>query len=233
VARARKTRVKTGFEEISPDEMAALEEFLEREPLAKRSMSIPMLDGFLTAAVIGPNLVMPSDYLPWVWDWKRGKKDVEFADDGEANRIFGYLTKMHNRVAGPLMGENPVVVPVFIFEPAWNHGEWLAGFVMGADFDAEIWDYAREDAPELFEPLKVISGMESDAKGWVDACTNLGVSLVAIRDYFRAGEWRAAFEEVRKPFVREGPKVGRNDPCPCGSGRKFKKCCGETGGAVH
>ena len=25
---------------------------------------------------------------------------------------------------------------------------------------------------------------------------------------------------------RTGPKVGRNDPCPCGSGRKFKKCCG-------
>jgi hypothetical protein len=28
-------------------------------------------------------------------------------------------------------------------------------------------------------------------------------------------------------FRREGPKVGRNDPCPCGSGRKFKKCCGK------
>ena len=26
-------------------------------------------------------------------------------------------------------------------------------------------------------------------------------------------------------FVREAPKVGRNDPCPCGSGKKFKKCC--------
>jgi len=29
-----------------------------------------------------------------------------------------------------------------------------------------------------------------------------------------------------KPFVREGTKVGRNDPCPCGSGKKYKKCCG-------
>jgi preprotein translocase subunit SecA len=27
------------------------------------------------------------------------------------------------------------------------------------------------------------------------------------------------------PHVRSGPKVGRNDPCPCGSGKKFKKCC--------
>jgi uncharacterized protein YecA (UPF0149 family) len=27
------------------------------------------------------------------------------------------------------------------------------------------------------------------------------------------------------PVVRGGPKIGRNDPCPCGSGKKFKKCC--------
>jgi len=30
------------------------------------------------------------------------------------------------------------------------------------------------------------------------------------------------------PYRREAPKVGRNDPCPCGSGKKYKKCCGEN-----
>jgi preprotein translocase subunit SecA len=30
-----------------------------------------------------------------------------------------------------------------------------------------------------------------------------------------------------QPIHREGSKVGRNDPCPCGSGKKYKKCCGE------
>ena len=29
------------------------------------------------------------------------------------------------------------------------------------------------------------------------------------------------------PIVREEPKIGRNDPCPCGSGKKYKKCCGK------
>jgi len=29
------------------------------------------------------------------------------------------------------------------------------------------------------------------------------------------------------PIHREAPKVGRNDPCPCGSGKKYKKCCGD------
>ena len=212
--------------------MVAFGEFLDREPLAKRSMGIAMLDGFLTATLIGPEMVMPSDYLPWIWDWKRGKKNPGFADIDEANRILGYVQGMHNRVAGPLMNEPPEIVPVFVFEPGWDHMEWVAGFIMGADFDAEIWDHAREAAPELFEPLTAISTMERDARGFSDACVKLSLSLIRIRDYFRAGEWRQAFEEVPTPFVREGPKIGRNDPCPCGSGRKFKKCCGETGGST-
>ncbi len=35
-------------------------------------------------------------------------------------------------------------------------------------------------------------------------------------------------DSPRKPVKRGSPKVGRNDPCPCGSGKKFKKCCGVT-----
>jgi preprotein translocase subunit SecA len=37
----------------------------------------------------------------------------------------------------------------------------------------------------------------------------------------------AAAVEKAKP-VRVGPKVGRNDPCPCGSGKKYKHCCGKN-----
>ena len=41
--------------------------------------------------------------------------------------------------------------------------------------------------------------------------------------------WKFADGELvgEKPIVREEPKVGRNDPCPCGSGKKYKKCCGK------
>ena len=34
--------------------------------------------------------------------------------------------------------------------------------------------------------------------------------------------------EIQTPFVREDRKIGRNDPCPCGSGKKFKHCCGKA-----
>ena len=35
-------------------------------------------------------------------------------------------------------------------------------------------------------------------------------------------------QDAPKPVKRDMPKVGRNEPCPCGSGKKFKKCCGRA-----
>jgi hypothetical protein len=36
-----------------------------------------------------------------------------------------------------------------------------------------------------------------------------------------------SFWDEQEPYTREEPKIGRNDPCPCGSGKKYKKCCGK------
>ena len=43
-----------------------------------------------------------------------------------------------------------------------------------------------------------------------------------------ADGWKFADGEIvgETPITREEPKIGRNDPCPCGSGKKYKKCCG-------
>ncbi len=51
----------------------------------------------------------------------------------------------------------------------------------------------------------------------------------------KAGESRRFYSsqsEKLRSFAGETQKVGRNDPCACGSGRKFKKCCGATRGAI-
>jgi preprotein translocase subunit SecA len=42
------------------------------------------------------------------------------------------------------------------------------------------------------------------------------------------GEGKAERPPSRPAASRQGPKVGRNDPCPCGSGKKYKKCCGSV-----
>lgn len=49
----------------------------------------------------------------------------------------------------------------------------------------------------------------------------LPMAVAGIHDF-----WRARRKAV--PVTRGAPKVGRNDPCPCGSGKKFKQCCGKA-----
>ncbi len=48
----------------------------------------------------------------------------------------------------------------------------------------------------------------------------------------QAGEKKEPEPEVTKPIVNSEKRVGRNEPCPCGSGRKFKQCCGATAKAL-
>ena len=43
----------------------------------------------------------------------------------------------------------------------------------------------------------------------------------------QAEEQEAKKKEKQSPFMRTGQKIGRNDPCPCGSGKKYKNCCGK------
>jgi preprotein translocase subunit SecA len=42
-----------------------------------------------------------------------------------------------------------------------------------------------------------------------------------------ASQARQADVQKTKPIIRDTPKVGRNEPCPCGSGKKYKKCHGK------
>ena len=47
-------------------------------------------------------------------------------------------------------------------------------------------------------------------------------AIIAIRQFWHAQDLLPAAP------LRTGPKIGRNDPCPCGSGRKYKRCCGSN-----
>jgi preprotein translocase subunit SecA len=42
-----------------------------------------------------------------------------------------------------------------------------------------------------------------------------------------AGDADTGDETAAQPFVRDGRKIGRNEPCPCGSGKKYKHCHGK------
>lgn len=70
--------------------------------------------------------------------------------------------------------------------------------------------------------------LEDDNLGKV--CFNLhmdpGPVVVAIQHEIDHMNGILILDRIQKPFVRKEKKIGRNDPCPCGSGKKYKKCCG-------
>jgi len=84
------------------------------------------------------------------------------------------------------------------------------------------------------EIRSAVDGGEDDAKGSVEFVAEFtydGERQVHHENAFFSkedGQWYFVEGEPVKtqPFVREAPKVGRNEPCPCGSGEKFKRCCG-------
>jgi SEC-C motif-containing protein len=79
-------------------------------------------------------------------------------------------------------------------------------------------------------------GGPNDEVGTVEFLARYKIKGVVIPHRERAqfekleGKWYFVDgKELNAPTVRhEGPRVGRNDPCPCGSGKKSKKCCGKA-----
>ncbi len=89
--------------------------------------------------------------------------------------------------------------------------------------DAERWKRLRDWEHERLERRN--AAMEEN--GWGLLRTAVGDSGL-LREVDVEPEPEVGVE-VTTPIHRSGPKVGRNDPCPCGSGKKYKKCCGRPG----
>ncbi len=84
------------------------------------------------------------------------------------------------------------------------------------------------------EVLATAQGGETDDCGIVEFVANYTIDDTPYQHHERsiftrvAGQWKFADGILVNPdpIRRETPKIGRNEPCPCGSGKKYKKCCG-------
>ncbi len=83
------------------------------------------------------------------------------------------------------------------------------------------------------EILKTTKGSQNDTEGTVEFKASYSQNEISNEHHelstFKKidGKWYFDHGEIIPiTVVREGKKVGRNDPCPCGSGKKYKKCCG-------
>lgn len=232
---------------LSDDELHELDAFLADPALEETSMDVSTLEGFFTALAIGPDTLMPSQWLPWVYDMREGKAEAEFENLEQANRILGLLMRYHNTVIRVFMDNPASFEPIYWRGAQWGAAEWCKGFLLGTRFSREAWSLLMVGQPKLFTPffcLGTDEGIEliktdHDAEHWMNAVAPALVEIHAHwkghRDARPAGlvgdDFRLGGQRV--PITRESPKVGRNVPCPCGSGKKFKKCCGAVGPIIH
>lgn len=101
------------------------------------------------------------------------------------------------------------------------------------EFDREAsQQWAKQSEWTGLEVVSTTKGQESDSDGIVEFIAHYTIAGKSVPHHeiseFRKenGQWLFVDGKVvRDPVRNEGPKVGRNDPCPCGSGKKYKKCC--------
>lgn len=229
-------------------DLEELDDFLAQAADEQASMDVSTLDGFLTAIAIGPRLVLPSEWLPWVWDMEDGETGPTFKDQEQASRIMSLIMNHYNSVVEAFNSDPASFEPVFWSNVYWGAAEWCEGFFLGFQFNEHAWGLLAVAHPTWMTPFLslgadddlMISEIDDDADKWVN---EIRLSLIKIHKYWKSHHSEQSLGKFNNLFnapsrnkvgtqVRDGPKIGRNDPCPCGSGKKFKKCCGVDGGLL-
>ncbi|AGA32845.1 YecA family protein [Thioalkalivibrio nitratireducens DSM 14787] len=227
---------------LSDDELDELDAFFMSHAVPEAAMDLAMLDGYLTAIALNPELIPPSVWLPWVWDMDAGNDDPAFNDRAQAEWILGLVMRHYNHVLTMVSAGFPE--PIFGQPIAAQGGsftiveEWAEGFVFGmSTFADPWWTQLQEQAPDLLAPillhgtdegLETLEEFTEETEALLrDAPDQIVESVQQLQDYFAPFQKQLA-EQRTKSVRRAGPKIGRNDPCPCGSGKKYKKCCGAT-----
>jgi uncharacterized protein len=225
-----------GSDPLTDAELDRLANFLENCN-AGAAMNLEELDGFFCALIAGPSLVPPSVYLPEVWGGE--DQSPEFKDLDEANEILGLLMRHWNYIAHTL-GEGEVYIPLlFEDENGVSQGnEWANAFLLGTHFDHAAWSELMEDEKRggcMFPMLWLHHEHDEDPQSRPKPLTvekreelleTMAAGLLLAHEYFRA---RRVAEPSRPATLqprRGAQRIGRNEPCPCGSGKKYKQCCG-------
>jgi uncharacterized protein len=201
-----------------------------------RAMNVEQLDGFFAALIAGPEMVMPSEYYREVFGGEMSDT-CNFANLNEANEILGLLMRHWNTIAGTL-SKDEVYAPLLLQdENGVAHGnDWANGFMRGSRMRHDGWLelvnddeqggcvipifmlYHEHDPDPKMRP-KPISAEQREK-----VIVHVTAGLLQAYRYFRA-QRQGVTASTSKPR-RSSPKIGRNDVCPCGSGKKYKRCCG-------
>jgi uncharacterized protein len=221
---------KRTFATLTRDEAASL--VVPLRPL-------PWVDGLITAAVIAPE--EPEDWIDHLWvEDEIGKLTLP-----QTNGLLSVVLDQFGHVADMLCN-NPRAYRPFLgagSDQVAAAAQWATGFRFGIRLNPEQWapliddDNARamlalifclERDEGLVEPERADAPFRDITPERREEMRRDGLALLPAV-ICGLNEFSLALgtddDDEGQPFMRGTPKIGRNEPCPCGSGKKYKKCC--------
>jgi uncharacterized protein len=215
--------------------------FLASPATPKTAMSALELDGYLTGVIVTPQAVpvRPSAWIGGLW----GDDDPIFADEAQINAALGAVALRYNTLIRDIDRslERLEVERIVDYRPlfvagdqkpshdavrAWARGFWRAMALAPATWSKLVEDERTKIIIEPFVGFFDVGGLDSnevpdDIDNLLDAEAALIPRMILVLR--RLARIREAAGPPA-PLPRH-VKIGRNDPCPCGSGKKYKRCC--------
>ena len=241
-----------GVPEFSEAHRQVLIDFGERHA-EEAAMSWPETAGFLLAVQACPDMVMPSEWIEMV------QGEARFADHDEFQAVTEARMALNNWIADCIQHGRPALPndcrpdpePLRILESDNNFSRWCLGITTGHDWLEQSWDEVLEiDSDDdqvqgtallafafftnrtMAERVVKAIAADSSSGPTLEELASKFHSLIeqAVLEYAAIG---LAYRRMPSAPPPQEPvrseKIGRNQPCPCGSGRKYKKCCGQPG----
>ncbi len=213
----------------------SLAQLLEARAVAFGGMSLEQLDGFLSGMAVSPEVIAQAEWMPRVWG-----KEPRWENDRD--RAEHYASILHLKAAVERrvkLGEEDFTdqdMP-FIWVPEDDElppdddipvgAEWADGFLEAVGFH-EVewgeWEAKDEWVTEALDLIQSLSGGEDiEEPGHEGRLAIVGQLPAVLHDLYAGGlEYKTPKQPVRKDAT-----PGRNEVCACGSGKKFKACCGK------
>lgn len=226
-----------------------LSDLLDRRAVPFKGFNLEALDGFLTALAVSPSPVPPEEWQPVAWGGKPPRWDDATEEAAVQQLMMGHWNMCVARVRygeedlpdhlAPLMwlpedpeleGEEALQEDELDVGSDWAHGFFAAVMLREAEWDQWLDD--NEWIEDLFDALdrlasgEAINPEDPTAEPMpVGYRERLGIVIDIPGMMADLNHHRVEALTPRTP-IRAADGPGRNDACPCGSGKKYKKCCG-------